>query len=148
MKEQLQAIREEALADIDRCTTVAALNEVRIGYMGKKGKVTSILKGMGKLSKEERPIIGQLANEVRDAIGVALEEKQTQLASAALEARLTAEKIDITMPGRAFPVGSVHPLTQVIRDAERIFAGLGFEVAHGPEIESCLLYTSPSPRDS
>ncbi|MDU1029419.1 MAG: phenylalanine--tRNA ligase subunit alpha [Clostridiales bacterium] len=136
MKEQLQAIREEALADIDRCTTVAALNEVRIGYMGKKGKVTSILKGMGKLSKEERPIIGQLANEVRDAIGVALEEKQTQLASAALEARLTAEKIDITMPGRAFPVGSVHPLTQVIRDAERIFAGLGFEVAHGPEIES------------
>lgn len=136
MKEQLEALREEALRAIAEAADGKALADARVAFLGKKGKVTAILKGMGKLSPEERPIMGDLANKVRDAIGEALSEKQAAFEAALLAQRLEAERIDVTLPGRALSQGSLHPLTQVLKDTERIFTGLGFEVAEGPEIES------------
>lgn len=136
MKDALLQIREAALAAIAQQNDLDKVNELRVKYLGKKGELTAILKGMGKLSKEERPVIGELANTVRDAIGQALEEKTEALRAKALDAKLAAETIDVTLPGTTMAEGHLHPLTQVINDAKRIFTGLGFEVAEGPEIES------------
>ena len=129
-------INEAALEAINKQDDLEKLNELRVKYLGKKGELTAILKGMGKLSKEERPVIGELANTVRDAIGQALEEKGEELRAKALDAKLAAETLDVTLPGISMPEGHLHPLAQVINDAKRIFTGLGFEVAEGPEIES------------
>lgn len=136
MKDALMQIKEAALEAINKQDDLEKLNELRVKYLGKKGELTAILKGMGKLSKEERPVIGELANTVRDAIGQALEEKGEELRAKALDAKLAAEMLDVTLPGISMPEGHLHPLTQVINDAKRIFTGLGFEVAEGPEIES------------
>ena len=136
MKDALMQIKEAALEAINKQDDLEKLNELRVKYLGKKGELTAILKGMGKLSKEERPVIGELANPVRDAIGQALEEKGEELRAKALDAKLAAETLDVTLPGISMPEGHLHPLTQVINDAKRIFTGLGFEVAEGPEIES------------
>lgn len=136
MKDALMQIKEAALEAINKQDDLEKLNELRVKYLGKKGELTAILKGMGKLSKEERPVIGELANTVRDAIGQALEEKGEELRAKALDAKLAAETLDVTLPGISMPEGHLHPLTQVINDAKRIFTGLGFEVAEGPEIES------------
>lgn len=136
MKDALIQIEKIALEAIHNSDDLAKVNELRIQYLGKKGELTAILKGMGKLSPEERPVMGELTNKVRDAISGALDQKIESLRAKALEAKLAGETIDVTLPGKAMPQGHFHPLTQVINDAKRIFTGLGFEVAEGPEIES------------
>lgn len=136
MKDALMQIKEAALEAIKAQDDLDKIDDLRVKYLGKKGELTAILKGMGKLSKEERPVIGELANTVRDAISQALEEKSEELRAKALEAKLAGETLDVTLPGTSMPQGHLHPLTQVVNDAKRIFTGLGFEVAEGPEIES------------
>ena len=136
MKETLNRIKAEALEaiaspEIDD----AALEALRIKYLGKKGELTAVLRGMGQLSPEERPVVGQIANEVRAEIEAAITEKKANLADAALDAKLIAEKLDVTVPGKKSRVGHRHPLTLVQRDMEDIFIGMGFSIAEGPEVE-------------
>ncbi len=133
MREMLAKIKQSALAQI--AAEDANVEQIRIQYLGKKGELTAVLRGMGALSAEERPIIGQLANEVRAAIEEALKERETQLKSAALQKQLETEKIDVTMPGTAPRMGHTHPLTLVQHDMENIFLGMGFTIAEGPEVE-------------
>ncbi len=135
MQEQLRALQQKAEGDLLKCTTLEELNEVRIRYMGKKGELTQILRGMGKLSKEERPIIGSLANEIRDEFDEKLAHITKQIKAQELEQRLEKESIDITLPGIAPEKGRKHPLTQIIEEIEEIFLGLGFTIEEGPEIE-------------
>ncbi|MBP3375834.1 MAG: phenylalanine--tRNA ligase subunit alpha [Clostridia bacterium] len=136
MKETLSRIKAEALEAIASPETDdAALEALRIKYLGKKGELTAVLRGMGQLSPEERPIVGQIANEVRAEIEAAITEKKASLADAALDAKLIAEKLDVTVPGKKSRVGHRHPLTLVQRDMEDIFIGMGFSIAEGPEVE-------------
>ncbi|TFB24982.1 phenylalanine--tRNA ligase subunit alpha [Filobacillus milosensis] len=136
MKERLQEIKEEALKQIQSSDDEKQLQDVRVYFLGKKGQITEVLKGMGKLSKEERPVIGQLANEVRDEITEALESKKTKLEQAAMERQLKEESIDVTLPGRPAQVGGPHLLRKVIRNIEDLFTGMGYQVAEGPEVET------------
>lgn len=135
MKEQLLALKVEALEKITAATDLKALTELRVTYLGKKGPITELLRGMGALSAEERPVVGQLVNDVRDELTTAIEEKQEQLERVELEQRLQAEKIDVTLPARRFGRGAAHPLTRVIEEIEDIFIGMGFTIAEGPEVE-------------
>ena len=136
MKEQLEAIRVEAIQKIDQTTDSKELQEIRVSYLGKKGSLTKVLKGMGKLSKEERPIIGELANKVRNEITSVLEEKGKKLEEAALREQLETESIDVTLPGRPVHVGGPHLLTSIIEEIEDLFIGMGYEVKEGPEVET------------
>lgn len=135
MKEQLEAIRSEAAAVLAAVRDAKALDTLRVKYLGKKGALTAILKQMGKLSAEERPVMGQLANEVRSAIENAISEKQIEIAKLETEARLASETIDITLPGKKQSLGSLHPLSIVENEIKEIFLGMGFEIADGPEVE-------------
>ena len=133
MKETLARIRTEALEQLQ--APDADTEQIKIKYLGKKGELTAVLCGMGALSAEERPVIGQLANEVRADIEAALAEKVKQAQAKALEEKLKAERLDVTMPGKAPEVGHIHPLTQVQRELENIFIGMGFSIVEGPEVE-------------
>ena len=133
MKATLQQIKENALTAIQAAD--ADLEQIRVRYLGKKGELTSVLRGMGSLSAEERPVIGQIANEVRAEIEVALAEKKAQANQKAMEEKLKAEKIDVTLPSTASRMGHLHPLTQIQRTIEDIFIGMGFSIAEGPEVE-------------
>ena len=133
MRETLASIKAQALEQIAQ--EGADLDALRIKYLGKKGELTAVLRGMGSLSAEERPVIGQLANEVRAIIEEAMTAKAAEQKEKALEAKLKAEKLDVTMPGRAPAVGHTHPLTLVQRDLENIFIGMGYAIAEGPEVE-------------
>ncbi len=135
MKEQLSAIRSNAMAALNGADTLAVLEDLRIQYLGKKGELTAVMKGMGSLSAEERPVIGQLANQVRSEIETALEEKKTALETAAAGEKLASEKIDVTMPGKKPVKGKKHPLITVLDDLKDIFIGMGFSIAEGPEVE-------------
>ncbi len=135
MKEQLTNIRTTAMAALEGAATLAELEDLRIQYLGKKGELTAVMKGMGGLSAEERPIIGQLANQVRGEIETALEEKKSALEAAAADAKLKEEKIDVTMPGKKPEKGKKHPLITVLDDLKDIFIGMGFSIAEGPEVE-------------
>lgn len=133
MKETLLKIKTDALKALsDAGADVEAL---RIQYLGKKGELTAVLRGMGKLSAEERPVVGQLANEVRAAIEEEIDKKTAAIKAAALEAKLQAEKLDVTVPGDKTPVGKPHPLALVQRQLEEIFLGMGYSIAEGPEVE-------------
>ena len=132
MKEMLNQIRTTAL---DKIAAGEDLEQIRIQYLGKKGELTAVLRGMGKLTAEERPVIGQLANQVRADIEAAIAEKAEALKAGALAEQLKAERLDVTMPGKTPRVGHVHPLTRVQRDMEEIFIGMGFSIAEGPEVE-------------
>ncbi len=134
MKENLEQIRVDALAAVESAT-VSDLDALRVKYLGKKGELTAILRGMGQLSAEERPVVGQIANEVRTAIEDAINARRTVLEAEALESRLAAERLDVTMPGTAPRMGHMHPLTMVQHDLEDIFIGLGFSIVEGPEVE-------------
>lgn len=136
MKERLEALKHEAVAQLNAVADAAQLNDLRVKYLGKKGALTEILRGMGALSAEERPVIGQVANEVRAAIEALIEEKQLHFQRQETEKRLAAEKVDVTLPGRPLKQGSVHPLNQVIQDIEDIFIGMGYRIAEGPEVET------------
>jgi len=135
MKEQLAKIRGEALAAFDAAENSAALDALRVQYLGKKGELTAVLKQMGKLSAEERPAMGQLANEVRAALEVALESAAKKLEAAALEAKLVEESLDVTIPGTPVTVGHKHPMYIALDEIKDIFVGMGFTVLDGPEIE-------------
>ncbi|MBE6576745.1 MAG: phenylalanine--tRNA ligase subunit alpha [Ruminococcaceae bacterium] len=133
MKDKLQRIKEEALAAIS--SDSVELEQIRIQYLGKKGELTAVLRGMGALSAEERPIVGQLANEVRAEIESAIKLKAEAQKNAELEKKLASEKIDVTLPSNVPTAGKLHPLTQVQRTIEDIFIGMGFSIAEGPEVE-------------
>ena len=135
MKEQLQKIKESTLAEITASCDAKALEDLRVKVLGKKGELTAILKQMGKLTAEERPLIGQLANDVRAEIEKALSEKTASLKSALLEQQLKEEAIDVTMPGVRFEAGRRHPLNIVLEDLKSIFRGMGYTVVDGPEVE-------------
>lgn len=135
MKEKLEAIQNAALALIEQADTPAALEELRVRFLGKKGELTSILKMMGKLSAEERPVMGQLANAVRSDIENHLEKKSTELKAKEKELRLQAETLDITAPGKPVEIGHKHPLSIVLDEVKDIFLGMGFQIATGPEVE-------------
>ncbi|KGX93411.1 phenylalanyl-tRNA synthase subunit alpha [Pontibacillus halophilus JSM 076056 = DSM 19796] len=135
MKERLLELKTEALQLVEQAEDAKALQDVKVQYLGKKGPITEVLRGMGKLSAEERPVIGQLANEVRESIQGAIEEKQARFEKEALEKQLSEETIDVTMPGRPEPAGGPHLLTKIIEDMEDLFIGMGFNVAEGPEVE-------------
>ena len=135
MKEQLQKIKDSTLAEIAAACDAKVLEDLRVKVLGKKGELTAILKQMGKLSAEERPLIGQLANDVRAEIEKALGEKTSALKSALLEQQLKEEAIDVTMPGVRFEAGRRHPLNIVLEDLKSIFRGMGYTVVDGPEVE-------------
>lgn len=135
MKNQLLALKTEALQQLADARDLQQLNELRIKYLGKKGPLSEILRGMGALSAEERPVIGQIANEVRTAIEAEWQAREAALQKEQLERRLQAETIDVTLPGRAVEIGAIHPLTKVIQEIEDIFIGMGYRVAEGPEAE-------------
>ena len=135
MKEQLANIKSEALAAIAGSETTAALDGVRVKYLGKKGELTAVLKQMGKLSAEERPVIGQIANEVRETLTQAIAAQHTRLEEKALEEQLAAETLDVSIPGTKTPLGHKHPITTIIDEMKDIFLGMGFTVAEGPEVE-------------
>ncbi|MBQ8904019.1 MAG: phenylalanine--tRNA ligase subunit alpha [Oscillospiraceae bacterium] len=135
MKEQLQNIKETTLAQIAEISDAKSLEDLRVRVLGKKGELTAILKQMGGLSAEERPVIGQLANEVRAEIEKALSDKQTALKSAQLAEQLKSESVDVTMPGVRFEAGKRHPLNIVLEDLKSIFRGMGYTVVDGPEVE-------------
>lgn len=136
MREKLNALREQALAQLAELHAIPELNDFRVKYLGKKGELTEILKGMGKLSAEERPLIGQMVNEVRDQIEQTLESKKLELEAKEISARLEKERIDVTLPGIKAVSANKHPLTQIIEQIEDIFLGLGFVIAEGPEMET------------
>ena len=135
MKEQLESIRQQALAALEDAATPAALEELRVKLLGKKGELTAVLKQMGKLSAEERPVMGQMANSVRAAIEEKLEERKATIHAAALEAKLAAEAIDVTIPGKEFNIGHQHPMNQVLQQIKDTFVGMGYQVVEGPEVE-------------
>ena len=133
MKDTLLKIKAEALSAITQ--DGADLEALRIRYLGKKGELTAVLRGMGKLSAEERPVIGQIANEVREAIENELSARAQAAKNAELDRRLKAERLDVTVPGTEIAVGHIHPLDRVQRDMEEIFIGMGFDIVEGPEVE-------------
>lgn len=135
MREKLTKIKKSAEEALASASTPELLEELRIRFLGKKGELTSVMKGMGGLSAEERPLIGQLANEVRSFIEGAFEEKRAAMQRAAAEKKLLAETIDVTIPGKRPQKGKKHPLTTVLDDLKDIFIGMGFSIADGPEVE-------------
>ena len=135
MKAQLEQIKINALAALEAAETPAALEELRVKLLGKKGELTAVLKMMGKLSPEERPVMGQMANAVRAEIEDKLEQRKAAIHAAVLEAKLASEAIDVTIPGETVTVGHQHPMNQVLQQIKDIFVGLGYEVIEGPEVE-------------
>lgn len=135
MREQLNNIKAQAEKALSSVLSIQELESIRVKYLGKKGELTAVLRGMGALSAEERPVIGQLANEVRQFIEDILTKKMKELAEAEKRIRLEKEKIDITMPGRTRSFGKRHPLTQVIDEIKEVFLGMGYQIAEGPEVE-------------
>ena len=135
MKEQLARIRSEALAAFEQAQSAAELDSLRVQYLGKKGELTAVLKMMGKLSAEERPAMGQLANEVRSALEAAIEAAAGKLEAQALEQRLKDEALDVTIPGCEVKLGHKHPMYLALDELKDIFIGMGFTVLDGPEVE-------------
>ncbi|MCI8593671.1 MAG: phenylalanine--tRNA ligase subunit alpha, partial [Oscillospiraceae bacterium] len=135
MKEQLAKIRAEAVAAFENVKDAAALDELRVKYLGKKGELTALLKQMGRLSAEEKPVMGQLANDVRAFLTEAIEQKAAALEKAALNARLAAETVDVTIPGKQVELGHRHPMYIALDEIKDIFVGMGFTVLDGPEVE-------------
>ncbi len=136
MKEQLQSIKETALGAISSCSDLKELDALRVKFLGKKGELTAILKQMGGLFAEERPVIGQLANEVRAAIEDSIKAKSEALKAAETELRLAAEALDVTMPGKKMSLGRRHPMNIVLDELKEIFRGMGYTVVDGPEVET------------
>jgi phenylalanyl-tRNA synthetase alpha chain len=135
MREKLEQMRDDALRCIEQANGEAALQDIRVRFLGRKGELTGLMKGLGALSAEERPVVGQLVNTIKDCIESALESALASAREQEIQQRLQSERIDITLPGRRLSCGTKHPITLVIEEVCDIFAGLGFSVAEGPEIE-------------
>ena len=135
MQDQLEQIRTEALAEMQEVETLETLEKLRIKYFGRKGLFTDVMKGMGKLSKEQKPVIGKLSNEIRSEITNNFDQVTEELNQQKHERQLKEETIDITLPGRRRQTGRRHPITQVLNQIQLIFKGMGFQAVEGPEIE-------------
>lgn len=135
MEQQLKQLEQEALTKLQEASNLKELNEVRVAYLGKKGPITDLLKGMGKLSPEERPKMGALVNAVRENVTAELEKKAALLEEQAIQEQLEKESVDVTLPGRKIQLGNRHPLTRVIEEIEDLFVSMGYEIAEGPEVE-------------
>ncbi|MAD45841.1 MAG: phenylalanine--tRNA ligase subunit alpha [Oceanospirillaceae bacterium] len=133
--ENLEALTQQALAAVKEAQDVAALDQVRVQFLGKKGEITSLMKNLGSVAPEDRPKIGAVINEAKDQVQTAINDRKQALESAALNAKLAAETIDVTLPGRGVQEGSLHPVTRTIERIESFFAGAGFQLMEGPEIE-------------
>lgn len=138
MEDQVRKIQEEAKQEINSSISLEVLNDARVKYLGKKGELTTILRSMGTLAPEERPIIGELVNKVRDEIGELISIKEKELKQKQLEERLASEKIDITMPSKKTQLGSIHPIYKIIDEVKEIFLGMGYQIADGPEVEKAF----------
>ena len=135
MREKIEEIKKAAQEKIANITSLQELQDIKVKYLGKKGEPTSILKGLGGLSQEERPKIGSMVNQVRDELEQTISNAEEKMKSKILEQRLEKEKIDVTMPSVNIELGSVHPITQIIEEVKEIFLGMGYQVVDGPEIE-------------
>ena len=135
MKELMQSLREASIKAINESDSPESIEALRVKYLGKKGELTAILRQMGKLSPEERPVMGQLANQLRSEIEEAIDLRKTMLSKAILEKTLEAEAVDVTLPGKAQPIGHKHPMYNVLDQIKDIFIGMGFEIVDGPEVE-------------
>lgn len=136
MLDSLQQIKKDALEELKRAADLEEIENLRVKYLGKKGALTQVLRGMGKLSGEERPAVGKLANEVRDCLENELELARKEVKSKEKDAQLSQESVDVTLPGRDILIGKKHPMTQVLDEIKEIFMGMGFSIAEGPEIET------------
>ena len=143
MKEKLERIKEEAIAQIQASDVPEKLNDVRVKFLGKKGELTAVLKGMKDVAPEDRPKVGQLVNETRAAIEAVLDESKTKMERILREEKLKTEVIDVTLPSKKNMVGHRHPNTIALEEVENIFVGMGYEVVEGPEVEYDL-YNSRS----
>ena len=138
MKEEIAKISENSKNEIADCIDLKQLSDLKVKYLGKKGELKVVLRGMGKLSPEERPVIGSLVNQVRDELEELFDKKEKELKREELEKRLKTENIDVTEPSKKIDLGSLHPITQIIQEAEEIFLGMGYEIADGPEVEKAI----------
>jgi len=136
LKDQLESLQSEALTAFSEATDLAGLQQLRVNYLGKKGALTEVLKGVGKLPPAERPVIGQFVNKTKSALSDALDVAEAELAVKAKVARIEAERIDVTLPGRTGRSGALHPVQQGLDEISAIFSQMGFEIAEGPEIEN------------
>ena len=135
MKEQIEEIKKLSMEELEKAQDLKVLQEIKVKHLGKKGELTQVLRGMGKLSNEERPAIGKLVNEVRDLLEEEFNKKEEKLKSEELQKRLETENIDVTEPSKKTELGSIHPITQIIKEVEEIFLGMGYQIADGPEVE-------------
>ena len=135
MKQKLEEIKASVEGILKNAADMETLEQIRIKYLGKKGELTAVLKGMGKLSAEERPKMGALANEIRGKLEKEIEEKKSEIGAALEKAKLKAEVVDVTMPGKKQAAGKLHPLTKTMNEVKDIFIGMGFQIADGPEVE-------------
>ena len=135
MKDQIEQIKNASVKEIADAKDLKKLQDIKVKYLGKKGELTTVLRGMGGLSAEERPIIGKLVNEVRDLLEEEFAKREKQLEREQLQKRLETENIDVTEPSKKIKLGSIHPITQIIKEVEEIFLGMGYQIADGPEVE-------------
>ncbi|MBV1960086.1 MAG: phenylalanine--tRNA ligase subunit alpha, partial [Oleibacter sp.] len=133
--ENLEALTQQALAAVAAAEDVAALDQVRVQYLGKKGEISALMKNLGNVAPEDRPKIGAVINEARDQVQTALNTRKADLETAALNAKLASETIDVTLPGRGMQEGSLHPVTRTLERIEAFFANAGYQVKEGPEVE-------------
>lgn len=138
MGDKIQEMTEAVKKKLGEIKTLQELQELKVKYLGKKGEVTSMLKGLGGMAPEERPIFGQKVNKLREELEKLMERRENQVKEKILEQRLQKEKIDVTMPGKNIELGSIHPITQVIQEVEEIFLGMGYSIADGPEVETAV----------
>lgn len=136
MEQKLKELETKAIAEVEGTTKLDELEDIRVKYLGKKGEITEILKNIGDLPPEERPVVGKLANQLKSKLKDIIAEQETELKKILKEKRLKSERIDVTLPGARVELGTKHPLTQVFEEIEEIFLGLGFSIAEGPDIET------------
>ena len=136
MKEQIEQIKQTSIHEIENAKDMQTLNEIRVKYLGKKGELTAVLRGMGALSSEEKPVVGSLVNVVRDELETKLKEKEEIFKNEALAKKLESEKIDITLPSTKIKRGSKHPINRIIEEIEDLFVSMGYDVVEGPELET------------
>lgn len=138
MKEEISKIKENSINEIKQTNDLKQLSDLKVKYLGKKGELTLVLRQMGTLVPEERPIMGELVNKVRDELNNLIEEKEKELQKQELLKRLETENIDVTEPSKKINLGSLHPITQIINEVEEIFLGMGYQIADGPEVEKSI----------
>ena len=138
MKEEIAKIKENASKEIEASKSEKDLQEQKVKYLGKKGELTVVLRGMGKLAPEERPQIGSLVNQIRDELESLIQKKEKEFKQQELQRKLETEKIDVTEPSKKINLGSIHPITQIINEVEEIFLGMGYQIADGPEVEKAI----------